>query len=226
MNTARIAVAGLGTLLFVALAPATATAGPWSRDSGSFYAKVGQTAFYSGSFVDISGTVVEGVSNLSFITSAYGEVGIYRGLQVAASVPLTYSCNDFGSGGGEFCNTSAGDLLVALQYQLPKQLLKPLVLAVRTDLKIPLYSNNNSDPFEHPRPGDAQIDVTFWLSAGASFGSLPLYAFAEVGYRVRTEAFIGDTPPDREFFDGVVLSTQVGYKLFNRLTLGVSFGGV
>lgn len=210
-------------LLLSALVPRTAEAGPWSKAPGSFYAKLGQTVFYSGSFVDVSGQVVEGVSNLSFTTSLYGEVGIWRGLQLAAALPVTHGCNDFGND-STYCRTSGGDLTLALQYQLPRWF-GPLALALRAASKIPMYANDNDAPFERPAPGDAQLDFTFWLSGGMSFGSLPLYAFAEVGYRHRTEVFIGDTP-DRAFLDGVTVGAQVGYTLFGRLLLGVTLGGV
>jgi hypothetical protein len=83
------------------------------------------------------------------------------------------------------------------------------------DLKIPLYSNDSiggefdtwSQAF--PMPGEGQIDVTAWLLMGSSIPKAPVFVQGGVGYRHRTEHFIGwDT--DLEFVDGLPFTATVG----------------
>ncbi|MCB9556350.1 MAG: hypothetical protein H6707_09630 [Deltaproteobacteria bacterium] len=215
-----LSVACFATLSFVAVSPASA--GPWSKSGGAFYLKLNQSLFVADNFVDVSGTIVDGVKSFSATSALYGELGLGYGLQAALSLPFVHVCNDIGA--GDHCRSSAGDLSLMLQYQLPR-LLAPILIALRGELKIPLYAINNSDPFERPRAGDGQLDATLWLSAGGSFGRLPLYGFVEAGYRHRSEIYVGDTPTDRQFNDSLTLSAQAGYTLWSRLLLGLTLNG-
>jgi hypothetical protein len=204
-----------------------AHAGPWTKGLGEFYVKVGEGFFLSDSYVDSTGKTVEGTSYLGATTSIYAEVGIYKGLQLIAYLPYTIAQNTFSSGRVDSAlNVGGGDAVFAVQYSPPLPISFPFALKV--DVKVPLYDVGGIKGFDansFPAFGDGQVDVGFWVSAGHSLGSIPLYFFAEVGYRLRTEAFIG-TGNSNSFADGFVFSAQIGYTLFKRVLLAANVGGV
>ena len=97
-------------------------------------------------------------------------------------------------------------------------------LAGRLELKVPLYDVGGIDgPLapQFPAFGDGQLDVTFWLSGGYGFQKIPLYLFAEVGYRHRTEHYVGDGD-SRRFGDGMALAFQVGYTIRRRVLIAAN----
>ncbi len=208
--------------------PASATAGPWSRGWGELYVKLGESLFIASSYVDTSGTVVEGTDYLGATTFLYYEVGLYRGLMVWGYLPYIVAQNSFDDG-SRYLQAGGSDALLGLQFSPSKLLKPPLPLAVRLEFKVPFYDvGGNSGHLlasRFPAPGDGQLDVTAWLAAGGSLPRHPLYFFAEVGYRHRTEHYVGagDT---REFGDGITLTAQVGYTLAKRLLIAASVGGI
>lgn len=204
-----------------------AQAGPWTKGLGEFYIKVGEGFFLSDSYVDSSGRTVAGTNYLGATTSVYAEIGIYKGLQLQAYLPYTIAQNSFSSGRLDSAlNVGGGDAVFAIQYSPPLPISFPL--AVKIDVKVPLYDVGGIKGFDansFPAFGDGQVDVGFWLSAGHALGSIPFYFFTEVGYRLRTESFVGTGNTNR-FADGFVFSAQVGYTLFKRVLVAANVGGV
>ena len=212
-------------LVFQAAKPASA--GPWSKDLGQFYAKVGQDFFWADSFRDSSGKLVKGTNYLGSTTSFYGEVGLSRGFHLQAYLPYMVGRNSFDDG-GSFSRGSGGDAIFALQFKPIWPL--PFPVALRLEVKVPLYDVAGVDsPLaeQFPAPGDGQLDFSYWLSLGGSIDSLGIYLFAELGYIQRTEVFVGKgIEGDITFRDGVGFRAQAAYILFNRLHLGLTVNGV
>jgi hypothetical protein len=208
--------------LAILLVASTAQAGPWTKNPGQVYVKVGEGFFLSDSFRDGSGQLVTGQTEyLGATTSTYFEVGVLKGLHVWGYLPYTIARNDFNDG-SSFLIAGGGDALLGLQYTPPLPL--PFPAALKLEAKVPFY--DVADVLTNfPAAGDGQLDLTFWLSAGGSLHPLPLFFFGEVGYRKRTEYYIGEGSSS-EFLDGVALFTSVGYTLFKRVTVALNMGGI
>jgi hypothetical protein len=212
------------------LSPAPASAGPWTKSLKQVYVKLGQGFFISDSFVDSTGVLQEGTNYLGATTSIYFETGLWDKLHIQGYMPYVVAINDEGK--QKFMRVSGGDMLLALQYGIPIPVSFPI--AVKVEFKVPLYdagSVKGDFRKSFPIPGDGQLDITFWLGAGASLGDIPLFFFAEVGYRLRTEAYVGDGLFDnngntRALGDGIAYFAQVGYTFFKRVTLAVNTGGI
>lgn len=216
------------------LTAAPAWAGPWTKDLGHFYVKLNEGIFSSDTFVNADGLAQsDGTSYLGATTSLYFEVGIWKGVQITGLLPYTVGTNsrNTGSGNGRHARRAGGgDLLLGLQASPPWRL--PLPLAVRLEFKLPLYdvTDRPTGVTEldnlFPALGDGQVDVTLWLAAGGSLPG-PFYAWGEVGYRFRTEAFLGDRPTDgRSFVDSLAWLGQVGWTFYGRMVLAANFIGV
>ena len=212
----------LAAALFILAAPAVSQAGPWTKGWGELYVKLGENFFISDSYRDASGAVVSGANYSGFTTAVYFEVGLPVGLQFFSYLPYTVAENEAASG-DRFLKASGGDAQVGLQYT-PHFVKLPFPMAGRLEFKVPFYEVANTSP-GFPAPGDGQLDVTAWLSAGGSLGDIPLYFFAEVGYRHRTEHFVGEKRPF-SFEDGIAMFAQVGHTFFKRVLLAVNFGGI
>jgi len=216
-----LCAAGLSVLLD---AP-RAEAGPWTQDQGRFYLKMDQGFFVAKSYVDASGAVIKGTEYLGVTTSLYAEVGVWKGLHLMTYLPYSFARNTFRDG-GRFLNVGGGDANFAVQYSPPFKM--SAKTAVKVDFKVPFYDVAGiRGPLaaQFPAFGDGQLDVTFWLSAGYALPRIPLYFVAEVGYRHRTEVFVGHGDA-RRFGDGLVWLAQVGYIIRNRVGLGLNFGGL
>lgn len=214
------------------LAPRAAEAGPWTKNLGQLYVKLNEGFFFSDSFVNAQGVVESnGTDYLGATTSIYFEVGLWEGLQVQGLLPYTIGTNSREGEGRRARRAGGADFLIGLQYSPPLDL-GALKLATRLELKIPLYDVGQratgiaelDNLF--PALGDGQLDVTIWLVAGGSLPG-PFYAWAEVGYRFRTEAFIGDGPgDDRSFVDSVAWLGQAGWDFYKGMILMANFIGV
>lgn len=226
----------MGRLLAIAaavwllLASAPAAAGPWTKSLKEVYVKLGQTFFLSDSYVNASGNVVSGTNYLGATTSVYFEVGLWKKLHLQAYLPYVIGINDPGDG-SKFLRASGGDALLALQYGLPLPVDFPV--AVKVEFKAPLYDVGGVEggwSGSFPAPGDGQMDVTFWLSAGGSLSSIPLFFFAEVGYRHRTSLYVGRGNVEQgalvDYGDGIAYFVQVGYTFFERVTASVNSGAI
>ena len=217
---------GLVALAMLALAAGPAQAGPWTKDLGQFYVKLNEGVFVSDSFIDANGKTVAGTDYLGLTTSVYFELGVWRGVQLVGLVPYTVGRNSL-SDGIRTLRAGGGDLLLGLQASPPWKL--PLRLAARLEAKIPLYDVSRAPEIfatRYPAFGDGQLDLTLWFAAGGSFAR-SFYTWAEIGYRFRTEGFVGDAPSDgRSFSDSVAWLGQVGWSFYKRMVLAVNAIGV
>lgn len=195
-------------LLTVTLLAAPAAAGPWSKSSGEMYAKVSGGAFIAGDYVTPEGTTEDDVDYLGLTSALYAEIGLAERLQLSLYLPHVVARNGYASG-DRYLKFGGGDARIGAQWSPPVD----LPLAVRVDVKVPLYDLDDPGGIEgplFPAPGDGQVDVDGWLSAGGSTGAL--YGFAELGYRRRTALYTGG---DRavDYADAAVGYGQVGYTL-------------
>ncbi len=217
-----------GAVLALMLLAAPAHAGPWTKNQGELYVKAGQGFFFANSYRDSAGVLQEGIEYLGATTSIYFEVGVLRGLQVWGYLPFVAARNAFDDDGTSWLRTSGGDALLGLQYT-PHFFKLPFPAALKLEVKVPFYDVNGVQGIyaaRFPAPGDGQVDLTFWLSAGGSLTAIPLFFFAEVGYRLRTEAFVGTGPFSSSFGDGFTFFGSVGYTFFKRVIVAVNTGGV
>ncbi|MBK07295.1 MAG: hypothetical protein CL920_29825 [Deltaproteobacteria bacterium] len=197
-------------------APRDVEAGPWTKQTGQLYVKLSEGFFLSNAFIDAQGKLQTGTDYFGATTSVYFEAGLPFGFQVLGYVPYTISRNSFSNGAWYMHGTTA-DSFFGLQYTPPVRL--PLPMAARVEVKIPMYDLDRlpravgARANNFPAVGDGQIDVTGWFSIGGGIPNTPLYAFAELGYRFRTEAFVGALPASdqRSFLDSGLFFTQLGW---------------
>lgn len=205
--------------------PSAAWAGPWSKSAGQLYLKAWEGAYLANGFVGRDGRFQEGADHLSLTSALYGEVGVWDRLQVQAFLPYVIGRNTFDSG-NRFLAAGGGDLLLGAQWSPALQLFPA---ALRLEGKVPLYDVAQPKGYaaaQFPLRGDGQIDLTAWASVGLPPLDLPLYAFVEFGYRLRTEAFIGEGAPSRSFADSLVTNAQVGLTPIGRFVFAANVGGV
>lgn len=214
-------------LLAAALAlPSLAHAGPWTRGFGEHYVKAGAdfyvTSDYEDARAESDGETAGFERFLGQQYSLYGELGVFPLWPVQLTVHLPVSIGQavfydtalIGEGEtGTSKTTRLGDLRVGLQTAILK---KPFQLGVSFDVKVPLYGNGRVGfglgPYRQwfPLPGDGQIDLTAMVVAGGSFPTkVPLWVEGAIGYRHRTETFIGWTT-DLTFVDGLPFYVAVG----------------
>ena len=206
-----------------------AHAGAWTRELGSAYVKAGWDGYTTTAYAAPS-TVAPGAgaaqslgvqSYFGYQASLYGEAGLSPAhpVQLSAAVPLAVGTTQFREenplGAIEVYATVVrpGDLRVMPQLALSRKL--PLAVAVET--KVPLYRNDavcadNNYALYCAHPGDGQIDVTGWAFAGAPLVHGRGFVEGGLGYRARTEWYLGFTT-DAELADGVVGAATAGWNL-------------
>jgi hypothetical protein len=210
--------------VFVALfaSPGVAAAGPWTRELWSYYAKAGADYYSASGYTDPRTGEPSGNDYFGQQYGLYGELGVSPAwpVQVSALLPVTSGTASFkdeirfGSGEGHATTTRFGDARFAAQTSLLRE---PFPLAFALELKVPLY-RNGSVGAEHeayrqyfPLPGDGQLDWTGWVLAGTSIPSASMWVEGGVGYRHRTETFIGFDPgPGVTLVDGITGRALVG----------------
>ncbi|MEZ4319303.1 MAG: hypothetical protein R3F61_17450 [Myxococcota bacterium] len=211
----------------IAMLAATALAGPWTRDQGSYYFK-GSADYYRttkyilpdedpalGSTGDFGTTGFFGHQY-----SLYGEIGLSDGhpIQVAARVPVALSYVDFEDENairritGTAYTARFGDLELTPQIALSRK--HPIAAALT--VKIPLYGVDGicTDSVYKDfcgRPGDGQTDFTGWLLAGGSLAKGKAWVEGQAGYRHRTELF-RNWKTERTLVDSVVFGGTFGAK--------------
>ena len=214
----------LTTLLLSAsiLSASPALAGPWTKSTGEFYAKLGEGMYSADAFRTADGELISGTNYFSATTYLYAEYGLLDGLHLQTYIPFLAAQNKFAN--ETFSDRGLGDASIAIQYS-PLKLAMPT--AFRLEAKIPMYSGDRSPntPGGVPGRGDAQLDFTAWLSAGGGFSSIPLYMYADIGYQYRSQLTFSDTPRG-PFSDGAVFIAQIGYNFFDRATLAVTSSGL
>ena len=204
------------------LLPAPASAGPWTKDLGQFYLKLGESLFFADAYRGADGQLVEGETTyLGVSTSLYYEVGVYKGLHLWGYLPYLVAQNNFQKSGRSTLNASGGDALLGVQYSPPFTLLFPA--ALKLEIKVPLYEVAEI-PIGFAAPGDGQLDFAFFVSAGGSLGKVPLFFYGELGYRLRSDVFVGQSS-GASFGDGLAYFASVGYTLWERLTVSLNSGG-
>lgn len=221
-RTSCVAMALFAAALAV---PSRAAAGPWTREPGGWYVKLGEGLFAADGFRDASGAFVDETSYLGLDTFVYAELGVldrlhgqlYLPFKIGrtrydddSTLPLAVPCD-----GGRVARVTGrrtfGDALTALQWSSPWL---SLPHAARLEAKLPLYDVGDPDGAcadLYPQPGDGQVDVTLWLSVGDSLADLPLYLFGEVGHRFRTEAYPA-TDTGQRYGDTFVFFGQLGWE--------------
>ena len=90
---------------------------------------------------------------------------------------------------------------------------KPVVFTLKGGVKMPTGEFRNEDGLIPV--GEGQWDFDLVGQVGRSFWPLPLYANAEVGYRVRTKNDEIDRDPGDEWF----VNAEVGYQVAERILL-------
>lgn len=223
----------LGALAVVLAAPA-AQAGPWLHDAGHGYVQLASTYFTSTE--GVRGSQANGFRYRKTTLSMYGEIGLPANLQLTANVPFEFARNDAADGDAVYTNRGVGDIRIALDGQL----LRRPALTLGVELKVPAYR----DPSEQdtvrgladddlvlipitrfPALGDDNIDVTPRVQIGHSFYPLPMWAQAEIGYRIRTCQRHG-SGGCQEFRDGLALAGSLGATPWaNTLTLELYASG-
>lgn len=205
--------------------PLDASAGPWTKDKGKYYAKVSELYFSSDTFVAPDGQRVAGTDYLALTSAAYFELGLLDGLQIQGFIPWSFTRNHFESTDTKFANVGLGDMIFGVQVTPFKT---KLPFAFRLDAKVPLYDVAGIDgpqASSFPALGDGQVDLTLWGSFGGSFYPIPAYALAEVGYRHRTEVSFGQGT-GLEYLDGVTFLGQTGYIFREKLLFALNVNGV
>jgi hypothetical protein len=220
-----------------------AMAGPWTRAPGRWYAKLAQGAFRAEGFRDSGGAFVSDTTYTGLTTSLYGELGVVERMQAQLYLPFVVGINDFDRDapvrlatpceGGRLAASASrrsfGDSLLGAQWD-PALLAIPH--ALRAVAKLPLYDvtepGGRCGPL-YPQPGDGQLDLDVWLSAGDSFAGGELFVFAEAGHRFRTELYFGEDLGQR-FGDTFLSYAQAGWQfeagafLMLNLNLALPYG--
>lgn len=183
----------------------TAMAGPWVRDPGAGYAKLGWRGFQSDNGM-VSGEST-GLKYTSHTVGLYSEIGIPGQLQLTVDLPFV-SATHASPDGVKFHHRWTGDLRV----QLDRRLTKAFPLSLGLEVRLPTYGTPadrgraaglDDELFESfvlsfPELGDPNVDLTLKLAWGAS---IPRgWVKAEIGPRLR----IGP------YADGVMFASGVG----------------
>jgi len=210
--------------LLVAMAsslPGPASAGAWTRDFLDSYIKAAADFYKTAGYVDPQTGEEYEDDFFGQQYSFYGELGLIPvwPVQVSLLLPLTIGRRSFTStqfaddGRAHATAIHPGDLRAGLQVAV---LRRALQLSLQAEFKIPLYANDEvgltmgSYREFFPLPGDGQVDVTARLLVGASLPRNIGWIEGGIGYRARTEAFIGwDT--DIAFVDGVPFEFRAGF---------------
>lgn len=171
----------------VMLSAVPASAGPWTREPGDWYAKAGTSWFRATSFAGADGLVVDGLTYDGYSAFLYAEAGILPRTQVVAYVPVLHATSSYPDG-RQGTRTSLADVILGVQVRpLPAS----LPFALRLDWKIPAYSTPQDPNALEPLPGDGQHDLTGWVSLGNSWPRPRIYGFAEAGVRWRGDRTLG-----------------------------------
>lgn len=222
------------------LLPKTSMAGPWSKKPGHLYLKLGQAFYTARDFVTAQQSVQKGAEYFGTQTSLYAEVGLFYGFQLQGFVPFHYGQIYYQDTRSLYRLNGPGDAVVGLQWT-PPPLQKALgfPMAVRFNVKLPMFDvgkaaqDGGESAAFFPTMSDGQVDFTTWLSAGGPLPKLPLYLFAEVGYRFRTELFLQGMPvfqrsqPDTplQFLDAFVFRARLGWNFAKKMMATVTFSG-
>lgn len=219
--------------MIAVLLASAASAGPWVKSPGHAYVKAGYSRFSADTFVQPDGTEVAGTQYVGHTNTIYGEVGLLEGLQLVFNTPFVGSRNIVDD--VSYINRWGGDVNAGLELG---RSFGSTPVSLQVLGKIPTYDNADLSEYGNaaalfPAIGDGQVDLTALAAVGRgwSVGGIQGWVSTEVGYRHRTEWWLGDSSqPDRELVDGIPWTAQLGYspKIKDR-SLGwtfVSLGGI
>jgi hypothetical protein len=184
------------------LVPSAAHAGPWVKDAGQGYVKLGAGVFSSDKIYDVSGELQEvefTYGNRS--VGLYGELGVGADLGVMVSTSVYDAANTLRLTGEDFSKVGFGDLDLGVQWQAWRG--EGCVAALNVWGRVPLYSGvlsadaqvgTSGDALtreERYRPalGDGSYDVTLLGAAGCSLYPFPGWVAAQAGPKLRTRGF-------------------------------------
>lgn len=201
-------------MLTLLLLAGPAEAGPWVKDPGHAYAKAGYVRFAADNFVDPSGELVEGAEYTGHTHHLYAEVGVLPGLQLVTNLPFVGARNEINE--VIYVNRQFGDIDVGLEGGAT---LGEVPVSLQLLAKIPGYDTAELSQYglvaeRFPAMGDGQVDLTAMAAVGRglSLGGFSGWVAGVVGYRHRTEAWLGDSSrPDRELVDGIPWQAQLGW---------------
>lgn len=217
-----------------------AEAGPWSKQPGHLYLRIGQDFYVARDFVGPSQGVSKGANYFGTQTSLYTEIGLFYGLEFIGFLPYKYGHIDYEDSKTTYRLNGPGDAVVGLQWTPPPlERAAGFPIALRLTAKLPMYNagllaeSAGADSINFPSLGDGQLDMTVWISAGGQIPNYPFQVFAEVGYRVRTELFFQGQPlfqgvqPDNPltFLDTFVFRAELRWNFAQKMIATVTFSG-
>lgn len=196
-----------------------ATAGPWVKEPGHAYVKAGYVRFAADEYVDPTGgdPEADGGSGPRYIGDTwhlYGEIGVFRPLQVVVNLPFVASRNV--DGDVVYANRALGDAEIGLAAG---HSFGTLPVSVTLKGKLPMYDNHDLAAYGYlgdrfPVIGDGQVDLTALVAAGHGLrvAGLQGWTAVELGYQVRSEWWMGDSGhPDRQILDSIPWHLQLGW---------------
>lgn len=225
------------TLLWLALlAPTCVDAGAWTTPAGNVWAKVSwfqqsTSEWYTDAAQPILladntlGEIPAGSRqpyrfNGSYESTAVfleGFYGITDAVDISLQIPWFDQAFDDDTRIDSPSESGFSDLRVFGRWRL---LARPLLLTAKAGVKIPTGEFRNEDGLIPV--GEGQWDYDVVLQAGRSFWPIPVYANADVGYRIRMEN--GDILRDPG--DEWLINAEVGYNPLQRLLLAVKLEGL
>ncbi len=193
-------------------------AGPWVKDAGQFYTRVGydysraSTAFDTEGqrapmnderFLSHMGGVFEKGVYSSHTGSIYAEVGLPWHMEVFGSLPFSHAANRWSFAQGEAedivqSNRGFGDAVGGLRIG---GMWKALAGSLGVSVRLPLYDNHpeklnqeagNADFYDDKVPlgqGTIDVDLTAAGGAGWSLQSVTGWAILEQGLRLRNRDY-------------------------------------
>lgn len=201
-------------ILLLLLSFAASAGAPWVRAAGESYTKLGWSWFTADSFVAPGGVVIEDTRYDGHTGSLYGELGLGADLHAVVFLPFVGSRNTLDD--VAYINRGFGDAQVGL---VAGHSVGPVPVSLTVRGKLPLYDNGvllqyGAAGQGFPALGDGQVDLDAVASVGSgiSLGPVRGWAMGELGYRHRTEWWLGDrSRPDRELADGLLWTVQLGW---------------
>mgnify|MGYP006936367764 FL=1 len=200
--------------LMLLLSQAALAGAPWVRGPGEAYTKMGWSHFRADASVAPGGLVLDDVRYQGNSGTFYGEVGLAKWAHAVVLLPFSSGQNRVDD--VVFVNRGFGDGLLGVVLGAP---VGPVPVSLTLRSKLPLYDNAELLRYgdagqRFPALGDGQVDLDAVVSAGSgiSLGPVRGWVMGELGYRHRTEWWMGDgSSPDRQLADGMLWTAQLGW---------------